>query len=493
MAYKKYTKDENKPAFTHDDYKKQVADRFLTLLDQDDGTDPMSWVKGWVGSDIPISLSSGREYRGVNAAILQFTALIKGWDDPRWTTFNKLKDFDGAHVNKGEKGTRVEYWFAKDIKEKLADGSKNPNYGKTMSWSEAERYCKEHGRDLNKEFKPTARYFTVFNAAQCTGLPGYIKEKDLNADVKQAEFVTKAAEGMGVEIKHDGGAQAYYHRENDDVHLPKPEKFNSQYAYDSTALHEIGHASGAKWRLNRTKGTVFADENYAREELVAELTSAMAMANLPQDEKGLSEYLKDHAENHMKYLKSWTEDIKKDPDVLFDALKKAETATDYIEACAGVISADNFLKRNRDIPVWAIKNPTDIQVNIDPETKCLKLFRKEKDISNVSNVFMSVPMFGKEVTEKYLDLKDFSVAEAKAYMDDACSEKAGFWANQTGLSEKEQAIIVEKIMPLYREIFDEEIHRAVAERVNDILDINPEDIPIQEVEHDDSLELDLAF
>ena len=461
MVYTKNKNSQQKPAFTHEDYKKQVADRFLTLLDEDNETDPMAWVKGWVGSENPVSLSSGREYRGVNAAILYFTALAKGWDDPRWITFNKLKDYDGAHVNKGEKGTKVEYWFAKDIKKELADGTPNPNYGKTMSWTEAAKYCREHNRDLNKEFLPTARYFTVFNAQQCTGLPEYVKEKTVDAGVKQADFVKNVAEGMGVDIHNDGGAKAYYHREDDSVHLPKKENFESEYAYNSTALHELGHASGAEWRLNRTKGKIFGDDLYAAEELVAEMTSCMAMANLAPDEQGLNEYIKDHAENHMRYVKSWAEAIKENPDVLFEALKKAETATDYMEACAGVITADQFLKANREAPEWAIKNPTDIQVNMEPETKYLKLFRKDKDISNVVTTFVSVPMFGNDVTEKYLDMKDFSAKEAQEYMDDVCSEKAGFWAKQTGLSEKEQAIVVEKLIPIYRELFDEEHRRAL--------------------------------
>ena len=44
------------------------------------------------------------------------------------------------------------------------------------------------------------------------------------------------------------------------------------------------------------------------------MTSCMAMSNLAPDAAGLDEYIKDHAENHMAYVKNWVMAIKENPD-----------------------------------------------------------------------------------------------------------------------------------------------------------------------------------
>ena len=53
------------------------------------------------------------------------------------------------------------------------------------------------------------------------------------------------------EILTDGGDRAYYSPSQDKIHLPTPESFQNEYAFNATALHEEAHAFGHPTRLNR--------------------------------------------------------------------------------------------------------------------------------------------------------------------------------------------------------------------------------------------------
>ncbi len=66
----------------------------------------------------------------------------------------------------------------------------------------------------------------------------------------------------------------------DAIHLPWPENFKTMGDYYSTALHEHTHWTGHESRLNRPIVNRFGSEEYAEEELVAELGSAFLCSHL---------------------------------------------------------------------------------------------------------------------------------------------------------------------------------------------------------------------
>lgn len=123
------------------------------------------------------------------------------------------------------------------------------------------------------------------------------------------------------------GIERFIDLSEDKVHLPLPSAFDSNYDYNSTALHELGHATGAANRLNRDMGGGFGGEEYAKEELVAEITSAFMGVYLGDN----SEATDNDLNNHKAYVQSWISSIKEKPDVLFNAIKQAEVATQYME------------------------------------------------------------------------------------------------------------------------------------------------------------------
>ena len=92
--------------------------------------------------------------------------------------------------------------------------------------------------------------------------------------------IKKLSESMNVPIHYDGVGSAFYRPSTDDIHLPRPESFYSSAEFNGTALHELAHSTGHPTRLNRDIKNLFGSENYAFEELVAEMTSCFMSANL---------------------------------------------------------------------------------------------------------------------------------------------------------------------------------------------------------------------
>jgi antirestriction protein ArdC len=91
----------------------------------------------------------------------------------------------------------------------------------------------------------------------------------------------------------------------------------------------LAHWTGHPTRLNREKGKKFGDEQYAFEELIAELTSAFLCAGL-----GFTKSIT----NNAAYIKSWISALKNDNKAIFKAAKLAEQASEYIYSFSKVES-----------------------------------------------------------------------------------------------------------------------------------------------------------
>ena len=334
-----------------EEFRKAVAEQFVRLLDPDNETDEMEWIKEWNGSSLlPENTLTGNRYRGINRICLFLTAAERGYKDPRWATLKSIKKIPGARVKKGEHGTKVEYWFVRDFGVDKDD----PNYGKSYTFTQAAEMVKTNGRSW-ADFIPYPRYYTTFNAEQCTGIPPFVQKE--NHTVTQDSLVSKISESMGVSILNDGGDRAYYRPSEDTVHLPEKTAFVSTYAYNATAMHELAHATGAKDRLDRDLSGLFGSEDYASEELVAEIASCLGSINFVSDDAGIDEYLKEHAENHKRYVKSWAKAITSNPNCLVQAIKQAEIAADFMELHGGLIDVNTFNKHHgHDVTVFKDKD-----------------------------------------------------------------------------------------------------------------------------------------
>lgn len=285
-----------------------IAQEFVKALSED----KIPWNSMWA-SQRAYNVTTGKNYKGVNAMWLSYVAGEKGYTDPRWCTFKQAAD-KGWHVKKGEKSTVVEYWSAYDKKER-----------KKLSFAEAEKLIRD---DPAREVDITvfAKSACVFNAAQIDGIPQLEQPAQIDIATVRGQRDT-LLQNMGVEF-HEGGDQAYYSPSEDAITMPIAGAFENDYAYMSTLLHEAGHATGHESRFNRPMGGGFGSEMYAKEELRAEIASAFTAQALGfgAEQAQLSASM----DNHKAYIQSWAKAIKDAPKELFAAIKDAEKISDYL-------------------------------------------------------------------------------------------------------------------------------------------------------------------
>ena len=278
----------------------RVTARMVELLEN--GVCP--WRQFWAGGGgFPESLTSGKRYRGVNVFLLSCAS----YSSPYWLTFKQAQARGGC-VRKGEKGLPAVFWHF-------------PNSDKLKAASEA-------GKELPAwERAVWLRSYTVFNVAQCDGLkdvPPPPDAADLRTSAQRIEAAERIVAGYegGPEIKH-GFSRAGYGRGDDVVMLPAMERFESDELYYSALFHELAHSTGSPDRLNRTKGKEFGDEDYAREELVAELTAAMLCA-----ECGIARSTEDV---NAAYLEGWAKVLQGDAKLIVQAASAAQRAAEWMQ------------------------------------------------------------------------------------------------------------------------------------------------------------------
>jgi len=282
----------------------EVSERIAHELE----TGVLPWVQPWSqtpGRNMSVNAVSNRPYSGCNAFLLW---MLKR-PNPRYLTFKQAKEAGGT-VRKGEHGVPV--YFVKFLYrrgDKMKDG----------------RIATGNVSML--------RQYTVFNVAQCDGLPEKIvhgpdgaaptvapnpDERDASID----EFVV----ATGAAVREDGGA-ARYVPSVDYIGMPKFATFHGASHYYATLFHELGHWTGHKSRLDREFGKRFGDNAYAAEELVAELTSAFLCA----------EFNVDGELRHAGYIQNWIKLLREDNKAFFTAASAAQKAADFLR---GVVIAE---------------------------------------------------------------------------------------------------------------------------------------------------------
>ena len=280
----------------------EITDKIIAELEA--GRVP--WVQPWgtAAAKAPLAMpknaSTGRRYSGVNVLILWDAVVAKGFVGQSWLTFRQALGI-GGNVRKGEHGTTVVYAdrFVPDDERKRA-----------------ERDGDEPGAI------PFLKRFTVFNTDQCENLPeGLVTAPAPMPDgliLPEAEALI-AATGADFRI---GGDCAFYSPSHDYVQVPRPDAYFEPINWHRTALHEIGHWVGHKSRLARDQSGAFGSVLYAKEELVAEMTSAFVCASL-----GIVPTVR-----HADYLGSWLTVLREDNRAIVRAASAASKAADYLLA-----------------------------------------------------------------------------------------------------------------------------------------------------------------
>jgi len=265
----------------------QVTDRIIAELES--GAAP--WIKPWkAGSAEDQNIISKKPYQGINRLILG----MSGFAMPYWASFKQWQDLGGS-VKKEEKGTHIVFYSP------IAKDTVNPENG-----------------NIEQSIYHCLKSYVVFNAAQVEGIE-FEQTKPVLPDFNPVPALEDRILKTGANIKHNG-SQAFYRPSEDSITMPAKNTFIDESNYYATVLHELTHWSGAKHRLDRTKGKRFADTAYAFEELVAELGAAF----LCQD-YGIQGDLR-----HADYIGSWLKCLKDDNKAIFNAAALAQKAADYI-------------------------------------------------------------------------------------------------------------------------------------------------------------------
>jgi len=281
---------------------REITDKIIAELEQ--GIVP--WVQPWTSGSqlcplgLPVNGLTRRSYSGINILLLWSALEERGFASPYWVTFKQCIAMGGT-VRKGEKGTHV-YFADKFVPQK-------------------EKARAEEAGDEPNSIAFLKRY-TVFNAAQCDGLPkGLIVPPAAKTErhiVPEAEALI-AATGADFRI---GGDQAFYVPSEDFIRIPQASDFTDTINWYRTAFHELGHWTGHKSRLDRNLTTKFGTQDYAREELVAEMATAFVCASL-----GIVPSVR-----HADYIGNWLQVLKEDAKAIVRAASLASKASDYILA-----------------------------------------------------------------------------------------------------------------------------------------------------------------
>lgn len=285
------------------DVYQHVTDKIVAAMEAGlEGGWEMPWMRPSRAGGNPHNAITGRKYNGINVLLLWMDARAAGYSTDGWATFKQWKEA-GTPVRKGERASLVTFWKELDVE-------------------------REHPVSGEAETVkiPMLRHFWVFNADQVEGFEApKITLPDLASRLDHAEAFIAGTKAKVIE----GGYAAYYRREPaDEIHMPPLEAFKGSSTstacecYYSTLLHELTHWSGAKHRLDRTKGKTFGDSAYAFEELVAELGAAFLCAEL--------DITVEPRPDHAKYIASWLKTLKGEKRAIFRAAGLASKAATYL-------------------------------------------------------------------------------------------------------------------------------------------------------------------
>jgi antirestriction protein ArdC len=269
------------------------------LADMETGILP--WRQSWAGGLAMPLRWTGDSYNGINVLVLWATAHHKGYMAPTWMTFKQALEL-GAAVRKGEKGTTDVY--ASTLVKKDAD---------------------EATGDEDAEIIHYLKSYTVFNVEQIEGLPVRFHDRKAPAFSNQDERNAAADRfftATGADIRHEGNQPAYSPLA-DYIAMPEFRHFHSAEDYYSTLAHEMTNWTGHKTRLDREQKTRRDSlQDYAKEELIAELGAAFLCADLAVTNGTRAD--------HAAYIQSWIAALKNDKRFIFSAASQASRAAAYL-------------------------------------------------------------------------------------------------------------------------------------------------------------------
>ena len=273
-----------------------------------------------------------KPYRGMNNFFLTLLCSLKGWELPYFLTFDQLTDMgltlnvmtdkDGMAIIKDNGMPQFEQSFP--VVKMLPNFYKD---GKRLTPKEYDELSDEEKDECRKYF--SLRAFPEFNLSQTDFKEKFPEKWEQMTAIPPHDY----AHGTRDEVLERmimcgewrcpilfGGHEAYYSPREDHIHLPERNRFLGDERFYAAALHEMAHSTAPDVKREIKGG--FGTEEYAREEFVAELTSACVCSML-----GIGKLLD---ENHVAYVQNWRKALREDKDFIPQVIDNVQRATNYI-------------------------------------------------------------------------------------------------------------------------------------------------------------------
>lgn len=314
----------------------KALDLFAEMMIEKIESISKDWRKPWFTEGAlqwPRNLS-GREYNGMNALMLLLHCEKEGYKIPRFCTFDCVQRMnkpgkDGQElprvsVLRGEKSFPVMLTTFTCIHKETKEKIKYDDY-KRLSDDEKQEY----------NVYPKMQVFRVFNVQQTNlqetrpELWEKLEKENGRPEIDAGErFDFEPVDRMmnenlwicPIHPRHQD--EAYYSMSKNEIVVPEKGQFKDGEAFYGTLFHEMTHSTGAEGVLDRLKPTSFGSKEYAREELVAELGSALVSQRY-----GMTKHIK---EDSCAYLKSWLDELKESPQFIKTTLLDVKRATSLI-------------------------------------------------------------------------------------------------------------------------------------------------------------------
>lgn len=257
----------------------RIVDLMLKAME-----DETTWRKTWQSqSRLHCNWISKRPYTGSNQMTTMVAGAVHGYTCPYWVTYQQAVQL-GGNV-KGQKATPAIFM------------------GKGVDRDDPEKSYK------------FAKVYNIFNLEQIgIEIPEPQPLRESNAEP------VPIPDAIQVKVDFQSQHNPSYSPTTDIIKMPFVNQFDDDESFQSTLLHECIHATGHNKRLDRKLSVSFGSEDYAKEELVAELGSVFLCAELG---------IKYDVQQHASYLSSWQKAIKDDDRYVVTAAAAAQKAVQY--------------------------------------------------------------------------------------------------------------------------------------------------------------------
>lgn len=258
---------------------RELSDYFIAAMEAGNAPWQQTWTPDGQTGILLNPVSGVRYGNGINALKL----LQTGRADTRWCTYEQAAS-QGWQVKRAAHGINLSYLV----------------------------------RD-RKTGASVVRAGVVFNAEDIRGIPE-LERAPLPVDL--VKFSDHLRGSMGVEVVHDQQESGFYSAAGDKVHIAPPTSYKAESDYHADLVHQLLHATGLPGRLNREMGRSFTSQEYAREELAAEIATLFLARDLGMPFNPV---------DHQSYTASWIKLMREDERALAQAVRSARGMVEYVK------------------------------------------------------------------------------------------------------------------------------------------------------------------